>query len=127
MLISWQSQKGAGDLNMPHIITYVNLKAGETEEDLISNLARYDSFCGKRIKGWGGFTVYRHYYFGENRRQYQICLKFDNLSVIDAEIRIKTDPEIREVHDRLMNIMDAVNHIDECVSEVYPKREPGCP
>ena len=108
---------------MPYHIMYVNLKAGEKEEELIENLAKYETVIKKKVKGWKGFTVYKHYYFGENRRKYQIWLKFDNLSVIDAEIQGKRDPEAKAADKRVCEMTDIVNHIDECVSEVYPNRE----
>lgn len=102
---------------------YVNLKKGATEEDLISSLSQYEAFCKRKVKGWCGFTVYKHHYFGENRRRYQIWLKFDDFAAIDGEIQVKDDPEVKAIHDRLHDTIDIVNHIDECVSEVYPKRE----
>lgn len=108
---------------MPYHIMYVNLKEGATEEDLISSLSRYEAICKKKVKGWGGFTVYKHYYLGEARRQYQIWLKIEDFATIDGEIPIKDDPEVKDVHDRLISTMDLVNHIDECVSVIYPKRE----
>lgn len=102
---------------------YVNLKEGATEEDLISCLSRYEAICKKKVNGWKGFTIYKHYYLGEARRQYQIWLKIENFAAIDGEIPLKDDLEVKGVHDHVMDTLDLVTHIDECVSEIYPKRE----
>lgn len=104
---------------------YVNLKEGAKEEDLVSHISQYEAFLKRKgVKGWGGYTVYKHYYFGENRRRYQIWQKFDNLAVIDSIIQLKYDPEYKAIKPSLEDIADVENHIDECVSEVYPNPEP---
>lgn len=51
---------------------YFNLKEGHTEEELVKNLELYEVIARKYVKGWGGYRLYKHYYFGANLRRYQL-------------------------------------------------------
>jgi hypothetical protein len=110
---------------------YFNLKVGAKEEDLVKNLEEYSAIAKKYVKGWGGYKLYKHYYFGENRRHYQLWLKIKNFATIDSEIDAKYDPKVEKlvkekIHDKGFSFYDLVDideHIDEVVSEVYPVHE----
>jgi len=75
--------------------------------------------------------LYKHYYLGENRRTYQLWLKINDLCTIEKFIDTKYNPEFQKlVKEKLIDkgiymtdLADMVNHIDEVVSEVYPKLE----
>lgn len=110
---------------------YFNLKEGHTEEELVKNLELYEVIARKYVKGWGGYRLYKHYYFGANLRRYQLWLKIEKLGTIDDEIDAKYDPEVaRLTKEKIIDkglsfydIVDVVNHFDEIVSEVYPELE----
>jgi hypothetical protein len=103
---------------------YFNLKEGHTEKELIDHLSEYDEKMKRKVKGWLGFTLYKHYMFGEHRRGYQLWLKFDRLAMFDEEIKHKSDDDIKSMSPSIMDVADMVNHIDEVVCEVYPHWEP---
>jgi hypothetical protein len=109
---------------MPYHIIFVNLKPGCTEQELISAVEKYEKIMRDNVKGWGGYQIFKHYYFGENRRRFQIWHKIDNFSAVDGEIAFKTNPQIKALKPFMDDLLDMVNHIDECVSEVYPNPEP---
>ena len=109
---------------MPYHIMLFNLKEGRTEKELVKHLTEYDAQMKTKVKGWGGFKLYKHYMFGEHRRSYQLWLKFDRLGMFDEEIKHKEDPEIKSISPSIMDLGEMAHHIDEVVCEVYPEWEP---
>lgn len=112
---------------MPYHIEYFNLKEGHTEDELLQQLKQHETLCKKYVKGWKGYKMYKHYYFGANIRRYQLWLDMEDFATIDRYIDAKFDPEIgkliESVKPSFYDLVDIVNHFDEVVSEAYPKAE----
>jgi hypothetical protein len=112
---------------MPYAIEYFNLSEGHTEDELLKNLKEHEAIVKKYVKGWKGYKLYKHYYFGENRRRYQLWLEFEDFATFDRYLDAKFDEKIGKLIDDVdpsfYDIVEIDKHIDECVSEVYPKHE----
>ncbi len=117
---------------LPYHIMYFNLKPGAKEEDLVEHLKIYGEELMKRCKGFGGYKLYKHFYLGGNRRNYQYWMKIDDFATIDREINVKFDPDFQKWTKENMidkgvksfyDLVDTNDHLDEVVCELYPEEE----
>lgn len=106
---------------MFYAVIYFNLKDGVIEEEFKEKAKGYYGYVQEKVKGVGPFKIFRHYFFGANKRMYQLWCEFDDFHAVEREKEAKEDPEVARRLKELNDLIDMKGHIDELVIEVLVK------
>lgn len=103
---------------MFYAVMYFNLKDGVSEEEFKEKAKGYYDYVNQKVEGVGAFKIFRHYFFGENRRSYQLWCEFDDFHAVEREKEAKEDPEVERRLKEVNDLIDMKEHIDELVIDV---------
>ncbi len=106
---------------MPLYIMYFNLKDGVSEEEFAKKSKEWLSYVEGKIEGadTSSAKLYRHHFFGANRRVYQLHLKFKDFGTWDRfTALLEKDAKATKLLEEWQNLFDFNTHYDEFVREI---------
>jgi hypothetical protein len=106
---------------MPLYIMHFNLKDGVSEEEFAKKLKKWLSYVEGKIEGadTGSAKLYRHHFFGANRRVYQMHLKFKDFGTWDRlTALLEKDAKAAKLLEEWQDLFDYNTHYDEFVREI---------
>ena len=106
---------------MPLYIMYFNLKDSVSEEEFVEKSKEWLSYVEGKVEGAriGSTKLYRHHFFGANRRVYQMHLEFEDFSAWDRfTALVEKDAKAATLLKEWQNLFDFNTHYDEFVREI---------
>ena len=106
---------------MPLYIMYFNLKDGVSEEEFVEKSKEWLSYVEGKIEETrtGATKLYRHHFFGANRRVYQMHFEFEDFGMWDRfTALLKKDVKAAKLLEEWQNLFDFNTHYDEFVREI---------
>ena len=103
---------------MPLYIMYFNLKDGVSEEEFVEKSKEWLS-CVEGLEGLGSARLFRHHFFGANRRTYQMHVEFEDFGTFDSmSASLEKDAKSARLLEEWQNLFDFKTHSDEFVREI---------
>jgi len=104
---------------MPLYIMYFNLKEGVSEEEFVDKSKEWLDYVEAKFEDRGSTKLYRHHFFGANRRVYQMHFEFEDFGTWDRfTALLEKDAKSARLLQEWQDLFDFKTHYDEFVREI---------
>jgi hypothetical protein len=102
------------------MIMCFNLKKGVSEEEFVNKVKELSDYYKGKVDGLGTMRLYRHHFFGANRRTYQMHTEVKDFGTWDRfQTFIEKDTKgARLMQENWWKLIDMDTHFDDFVKEI---------